>query len=271
MAPEDDYVFTRDFLDNIRLNLLHHYYVRDLGYLIHPRIPIQGADLKVADVGCGTGIWLLDAGTRLPSSTQFVGLDISLDAIPPAGVLPPNVAFRVWDMIRDPVPEELVGSFDMINIRLMLYVLQKDDVPATVNKLMQMLKTGGYLQWMDVDNETVRGEVTKTENTSDNMTQMMKLLDSQGEKMKPKWVPDLAQIFSDSGLVDVDADVHTSQPLWAYLEHECLLLLPELIARKTQNEELATEFKRLMPLAEQETRKGAYLAVEKYIVTGKKA
>ncbi|KAJ3572509.1 hypothetical protein NPX13_g5028 [Xylaria arbuscula] len=243
MAPEDDYVFTRDFLDNIR-------------------IPIQGADLKVADVGCGTG---------LPSSTQFVGLDISLDAIPPAGVLPPNVAFRVWDMIHDPVPEELVGSFDMINIRLMLYVLQKDDVPATVNKLMKMLKTGGYLQWMDVDNETVRGEVTKTENTSDNMTQMMKLLDSQGEKMKPKWVPDLAQIFSDSGLVDVDADVHTSQPLWAYLEHECLLLLPELIARKTQNEQLATEFKRLLPLAEQETRKGAYLAVEKYIVTGKKA
>ncbi|KAI3317738.1 S-adenosyl-L-methionine-dependent methyltransferase [Xylariaceae sp. AK1471] len=271
MAPKDDYVFTRDFLDNNRLNLLHHYYVRDLGYLIHPRIPIQDADLKVADIGCGTGIWLLDASTRLPGSTQFVGLDISLDAVPPAELLPHNVVFRVWDMLRDPVPEELVGSFDVINIRLMLYVLQEEDVPATVDKLIQMLKTGGYLQWMEPDNETVRGEVTKTENTSDNMTRMMRLLDSQGQQMKPKWAPDLAQIFSDCGLVDVDADVHTSQPLWAFLEHECLLIMPELIARKTQNEELATELKRLVPLAEQETRKGAYLAVDKYVVTGKKA
>lgn len=44
----------------------------------------------------------------------------------------------------------------------------------------------------------------------------------------------------------------------------------ELIARKTQNEHMATELKRLVPLAVEETRKGAYLATTKYAITERK-
>lgn len=37
------------------LNLMHYHWVKDFGYLINPRIPTEGADLKVADIGSGTG------------------------------------------------------------------------------------------------------------------------------------------------------------------------------------------------------------------------
>lgn len=37
------------------LNLMHYHWVKDFGYLIHPRIPTNDANLKVADIGSGTG------------------------------------------------------------------------------------------------------------------------------------------------------------------------------------------------------------------------
>ncbi|KAL1869396.1 hypothetical protein Daus18300_005608 [Diaporthe australafricana] len=269
MAPNDDYVFTRDPLDNSRLNLMHHHWVKDFGYLIHPRIPTEGANLKVADIGCGTGIWLLDAYDRLPDSTQLVGLDISFDAAPPPETFPASITFQKWD-IHDPVPDELVDVFDIINVRFMVFVVLKEEVPLVVDKFIQMLKPGGYLQWVEPDNQTVHGELTKPENTMTSIEQLMGLLKSQDPRLNPTWVPDLPKIFSDRGLLDVDADVHTTPPHWAYLMHECGLIMHELIARKTQNEQMAAELKRLVPLAVEETRKGAYLATTKYAVTGRK-
>ena len=126
------------------------------------------------------------------------------------------------------------------------------------------------MQWAEPDNQTVHGELTKPENEKKSIEQLMSLLESQDPRLNPTWVPDLPKIFSDCGLLDVDADVHATPPHWAYLMHECGLIMHELIARKTQNEHMATELKRLIPLAVEETRKGAYLATTKYAITGKK-
>lgn len=87
-------------------------------------------------------MWLLDAGDRLHESTQLVGLDISLEAAPPREVLPSNITFQRWD-VNDPVPDGLLGAFDIINVRFMVFVVRKDDVPATVGKLLQMLSEFG--------------------------------------------------------------------------------------------------------------------------------
>ncbi|KAI1879814.1 hypothetical protein JX265_001435 [Neoarthrinium moseri] len=247
--------------DDFSLNLMHHHWVKDFGYLIHPRIHTESANLKVADVGSGTGIWLLDAYDRLPKSTQFVGLDISFDAAPPPETFPANITFQKWD-VRDPVPDELIAAFDIINVHFMVFVVLKDEVPLVVDKFIQMRKPGGYLQWVEPDNQTVHGELTKPGNMKTNIEQLMSLLKSQD--------PDLPKIFSDRGIADVDADVHTAPPHWAYLMHECGLIMHELIARKTQNEQMAAELKRLIPLAVEETHKGAYLATTKYAITGGK-
>ncbi|KAK8022824.1 hypothetical protein PG993_013591 [Apiospora rasikravindrae] len=269
MSQNDNYVFTRDLLDNSRLNLMHHHWVKDFGYLIHPSIPTQGENLKVADIGSGTGMWLLDAGDRLHESTQLVGLDISLDAAPPREALPPNIKLREWD-INEPVPDDLLAAFDIINLRFMIFVVRKDDVAETVGKLIQMLKPGGHLQWVEPDNQTVRGELLRPDNKKESIEALMRLLQSQDPRLNPIWVPDLPGIFRGCGLADVEADVHTTPPHWAYLEHECGLIMHELIARKTQNEAMAAELKRLIPLAVAETKKGAYLATTKYAVVGRK-
>ena len=88
-------------------------------------------------------IWLLDANDRLPKSAQFIGLDISFDAAPPPEALPSNITFQKWD-VREPVPDELVGAFDIVNVRFMLFVLLREEVPATVDKLSQMLSESDY-------------------------------------------------------------------------------------------------------------------------------
>lgn len=38
-----------------RLNLQHLYYTIHTGYLLHPDVELKGSDLRVADVGTGTG------------------------------------------------------------------------------------------------------------------------------------------------------------------------------------------------------------------------
>lgn len=73
----DAYIFTRDYLDNSRsvlqpsdsqalllqanidlrnsINLQHCLWVESYGYLTHPKIPLHGGNLRIADVGTGTG------------------------------------------------------------------------------------------------------------------------------------------------------------------------------------------------------------------------
>ncbi|KAI1127675.1 UMTA methyltransferase family protein [Nemania abortiva] len=269
MTSKDNYVFTRDVLDNARLNLMHSLWTRSSGYVIHPRIPTDNAEIYVADVGAGTGAWLCDVSERLPKTAHLYGLDISLDAMPPPGFLPSNVTLRNWD-VRTSVPEDLVGIFDVIQIRFFIFVLLREEVSSVVGKLVQMLKPGGYLQWVDSDNHSVRFEKSEPENTTEHLTKLMRLLESQSTRLKPDWVPDLPGFFSENGLVDVEADRQDTPPHLAFMMHESGLIMHELIARKTQNEEMAKQLRELLPLAVDETRKGAYITTDRHTVIGKK-
>lgn len=89
-------------------------------------------------------IWLLDAYDRLPKSTQLVGLDISFDAAPPPEIFPASIAFQKWD-VRDPVPDELIGAFDIVNVRFMVFVVLMEEVPLVVDKFVQMLSKCNHL------------------------------------------------------------------------------------------------------------------------------
>lgn len=52
--------------------------------------------------------------------------------------------------------------------------------------------------------------------------------------------------------------------------HKNGLIMHELIARKTQNEEMANQLKQLLLLAISETKQGAYIATDRYTIIGKK-
>ena len=86
-----------------RLNLQHYLWKQQQGHLIHPNIlSIKQENLKIADIGTGTAIFLLDLADSLPPSTQLHGFDIDLTQCPPKPWLPANVNLRTLDVYDEP-------------------------------------------------------------------------------------------------------------------------------------------------------------------------
>ena len=87
-----------------------------MGFLKHPKIPLGGGDsgkLRIADIGTGTGIWLLDLAGSLPPSAELEGFDLDLSQCPPKEWLPRNVKMREMN-VYDEIPEDLVGVFGVL-------------------------------------------------------------------------------------------------------------------------------------------------------------
>ena len=81
------------------------------GYLIHPAIASANDHiLHVADIGTGTGIWLLDLAEELPKSVQLDGFDLNLSQCPPKQWLPENVTMHNLN-IHDDIPDEFKGKY----------------------------------------------------------------------------------------------------------------------------------------------------------------
>ncbi|PIG79501.1 hypothetical protein AARAC_000345 [Aspergillus arachidicola] len=87
---------------------------------------------------------------RLPPSAQLDGFDISFEAVPPQEWLPPNMKLIHWDSKTD-VLKEAEGKYDVMHLRHFLFVLLAEEIKSTLEKLLKLLKPGGYLQWSEVD------------------------------------------------------------------------------------------------------------------------
>ena len=87
----DDYTLGRDYRASARLHVQHHLWSETFGYMMNPVIPTTKQGLAIADIGTGTGIWLLEVDRRLSNpSSRLCGLDISGDQFPRPEWLPPN-------------------------------------------------------------------------------------------------------------------------------------------------------------------------------------
>ncbi|KAK7956680.1 uncharacterized protein PG986_005902 [Apiospora aurea] len=279
MAPNVDYVFNRDFLDINRwsylpmfatgsMNLLHHFWTKTLCYVIPPNIPRDGIR-RVADVGTGTAIWLFDAREHLPDDAQLVGFDISFDAAPPREVLPSNVRLQHWDA-REAIPDGLERSFDVIHLRFLAFVLLNDEIPGVISRLFQMLKPGGYIQWDEADMETLRFDKARTESKTENLEALYRLLEARDPRLKPTWANHLPELFSEAGFVDVEKDTKDAPQQVAFQFHDVGLIIHELIARKLQDEQMASELRRLLPAAVAETKNAAYRTSLRFSVIARK-
>lgn len=82
-------------------------------------------------------MWLIDM-SRENVSVQFDGFDISLDQCPPPEWLPSNISIRKLDILK-PLPEELVGQYDIVHVRLLLCVIRNDDPVPVLTNLLKML------------------------------------------------------------------------------------------------------------------------------------
>lgn len=102
------------------------------------------------------------------------------------------------------------------------------------------------------------------------MAEMFKLLSVQDPCFRPDWVTRLPDIFAAAGFTETEVDKNDAEPHMAFVLHECGLMIHELIYRKTKNERMQKELGRLLPLAVEETRKGAYTTAVRWTVVGKK-
>jgi ubiquinone/menaquinone biosynthesis C-methylase UbiE len=201
-----------------RLDEQHHITTKTFGFLIHPNIPLISPTIKIADIGAGSGIWLLDVAKSLPSTCQLTGFDVSSLGFPPAQALPPNVSFQIQDMLL-PFPASEIGSYDVVAVRFVSAATTRAEWALAIENVMTLLKPGGWLQWIDSCNFTLYNSVAGSSRaacqeiydglepfrTKDNVVIGMMMREPKNMRREA--------VFREVGLVDVHEDVFSTDRL----------------------------------------------------------
>ncbi|HEY0753892.1 MAG TPA: class I SAM-dependent methyltransferase, partial [Ktedonobacteraceae bacterium] len=104
-----------------RLRIQDHMLTTAMGGVL-PEQPDPTAILRVLDIGCGTGSWLIELAKTIPTCTLLIGVDASLTYIQyaraqaVAATVSNRVEFHVADALR--MLEFPKGFFDLVNHRL---------------------------------------------------------------------------------------------------------------------------------------------------------
>lgn len=142
------YILNRNHLAACRLNLQHYLWKDALGFTLEPSIPLP-KNAIIADVACGTGLWLLDA-TRLLPDAELHGFDLDLSQAPHPNRLPSTITLEKWNIFENISPA-WEGRFDIVHVRLLVLVLSGETRQPFVGRLLKLLKSGGYIQWDELD------------------------------------------------------------------------------------------------------------------------
>lgn len=124
---------------------------RNLGYLVHPSLAARlDQDSRIADIGTGTGIYLIELSRQLPATCRLDGFDISDVQFPSAERLPANVSLALQNA-KEAFPAALKGKYDLVHLRLLVTGMEKDDWEVVTSNALQLLKPGGAIQWAEAD------------------------------------------------------------------------------------------------------------------------
>ncbi len=201
-----------------RLDEQHIFTTKTLGFLLHPNIPALSPTAKIADIGTGTGIWLLDVAKSLPITCQLTGFDFTTSAFPPAKIWPANVSFKLQDMSL-PFPSSEIGTYDVVAVRFVSSATARADWARMVENLTTLLKPGGWLQWIDSCNFAVYNSVAGTSRAA--CQEIYDGLESFRAKenlviglmMREPTNLKRENVFRHVGLVDVHEDVFSTDRL----------------------------------------------------------
>lgn len=149
----DSYWRTKGFKESARLHLQHWLFQSTLNYLVHPSIADAintKKDLRVADLACGNGAWLIEVSERLPGA-QLYGFDIQPAHFPSDAILPSNIKLAQQDVLQGVWSDDLTDSFDFVHIRAFSSLIKNNDLSIILGTIKKLLKPGGYLQWDETD------------------------------------------------------------------------------------------------------------------------
>ncbi|KAF2129629.1 S-adenosyl-L-methionine-dependent methyltransferase [Dothidotthia symphoricarpi CBS 119687] len=146
------YFLPCDNEESHRLSLQHEFITRTLSgsLLLLPKSFISNLDsedTKVLDVGTGNAVWLSDFHSMISSTAQLVGIDIEGRMYP--AKYPLQMSFEVGSVLS--LPTSWSNSFDLVYQRLLLAGLKISDWPTAISEDFRVLKSGGYVQLVEVD------------------------------------------------------------------------------------------------------------------------
>ena len=76
--------------------------------------------------------------------------------------MPKNLALRLLlSILADPLP----CFTDLVHVRFFVVVVQNGDPNPLIGKIKRMLKPGGFLQWTEMDHETLHVEAVSSPET----------------------------------------------------------------------------------------------------------
>ncbi|KAK3069204.1 hypothetical protein LTR53_012644 [Teratosphaeriaceae sp. CCFEE 6253] len=274
----------QSFQTSARLHLQHWIFTYQLGYLLHPKIGADGEPLKIADVACGNAAWLLDVARQYPQH-DYHGFDITPAHFVHAANLPANVHLHTWDAFGE-LPSELVGEFDIVDIRTIYSAVIDNNVEPLLDNLLKMLKPGGCLQWAENDASTLTAHApqdVKADATA-TLVNLQNFFSRFHSKLLPDWLHGLASSLGQRGcevLVDEtltprselarawsDNMLTVSIGVPALLPEQAIPLppvpgLPESVSRQSYGD--------LVFRAAAESSQGAWSAMDQRIVVARKS
>lgn len=104
----------------------------------------QPQQMRVLDLGCGTGIWDVEMGDQYPSA-EITGIDLSPHQ---PDWVPPNVRFIVDDIESEWLYPD--NHFDMIHARHMAIAIKNWE--HVLSSAWRALKPGGWIEFCELDN-----------------------------------------------------------------------------------------------------------------------
>ena len=142
------------------------------GYLLHSSIPALSSEQHAADIGTGTRyvsskdrpvrrmfrwqttsysclrcftdlcyetrIWLIELSRDLSDTVTLDGFDISPAQYPPRALLPKLINLHTHTALA-PFPQEFLGKYDVVNLRFLITVLDRDRFGTLLGSLTSLL------------------------------------------------------------------------------------------------------------------------------------
>jgi ubiquinone/menaquinone biosynthesis C-methylase UbiE len=135
-------------VETSRLNFQHNVFLKMTGTLLPPHImdSLTAPDLKIADVACGTAVWLKALAAQFPPTATLHGFDMFTANFPEKSSLPANAQLFPQNAL-EPFPEACLGAYDLVHVRLLMYAFKSDEWVTAIRNLMTILKPGGWLIW----------------------------------------------------------------------------------------------------------------------------
>ncbi|OQE36939.1 hypothetical protein PENCOP_c011G01408 [Penicillium coprophilum] len=230
LADSKGYMLGRGHAAACRLNLQFYLWKESLQFNIHPSIPVPSNPV-IADIGTGTAIWLLDVARSLPTAT-LDGFDIDLSNTPVTKWLPKHLTLHKWSLF-DPVPEHLVGTYDIVHLRLLILVVQKSDPVPVIRNVARLLKPGGYIQWDDLNYPDTHVVKVDPELATPAFDRLLKFVYSNG---RHDWVLNLPTLLEQNGFESPRLDHFRDRVELATANGEQHLVTMEEFAQSLQKE-----------------------------------